>query len=367
MGKDISGLTQEYLFDELKKQRQFRQALEGVNSIVDGVDKKDAEAVVGAMRELYERMFADSASSDMATADMVGLTGSSIKFKYSPTSLVGIDKFGGLIESGLSMVLGSSGRGKTHMATQWALHNHDMCEGSTCLASWEQGKGELRSRVLSNRSEVDLGKITLGTCSPEELLKLRLAEAVLLCGDSTEITAFCTETRKLDDKTFWDTFWGKFKPRDNRLLLFDAGWNFDDLFVNMELMVQTRNVKFFLLDYPEIVPVGRLNAGVQPWQYKLDQIGRLKNFCRRNNVRIVFPAQYGEKDNHIKYNSGAINYVDLAVALTEEDGDKEYGPEGALTCKFLKYRNYSSPDGTPPKEFKVLKSLSTAKFLSFDF
>lgn len=366
-GRDISGLSEAQLVDELKKQLQFRMALDGVSSIVDSVDKKDADAVVGAMRDLYEKMFSEANDGSFLTADMVEMTGREAKFSYSHTGIPGIDKFGGLIESGLFMILGGSGRGKTHMATQWALYNHENYEGSTVVASWEQGVMELKSRLLANIAEVDLGKITLGTCTPDEKLRLRKAEVKHLCGNNEEALDLCLAMRDIDDKTFWDTLWSRVSPQKNRFFLFDAGWNYDELFINMELLVQTRNVKFFVIDYPTIISPGKMEAGMQPWQYALNQIGKLKNFCRRHNVRIVFPAQYGEKEDHIKMMSNSINFTDMTIALTEEEGDKEIGSEGALTVKFKKYRNFVSPDFKPPREFKVLKDLCHAKFLPLDF
>lgn len=366
--RDVSGLTEEYLLDELKTQMQFRIALEGVGKIVDGVDKKDAPGVVGAMQGLYEKMFAEGASESLSSSDMSEMTGKKIEFTYEKTGLTGLDKYGGLIESGLSMVLGESGRGKTHMATQWAINHHRNYDGSTAIMSWEQGAGELRARILSHLSEVDLGKVTVGNFSDEELLKIRLAEVELLCGKNDEALEFCRRSYKLSDTDFWENMWTTFDPQKKRVFLIDTAPDWDNLFIMMEMLVQTKNVKLFVIDYPEIIGRGRLLSELPGWDYKLTQIGKLKAFCRKHKVRIIFPAQFSEKADHIRYNSGAINYCDLAVALTEEEGDSEYGDNGAFTIKFKKFRNFIAPAGGGiPQPFKVLKRLNVAKFESFDF
>ena len=64
--RDVSGLTESYLLDELRKQLQFRIALSGVGEVVNAVEKKDADAVVGSIQGLYEKMFADSATEGLS-------------------------------------------------------------------------------------------------------------------------------------------------------------------------------------------------------------------------------------------------------------------------------------------------------------
>jgi len=363
--KDVSGLTESYLMDELKKQLQFRVALAGVGKIVDAVEKKEAGRVVGEMQSLYERMFSESASESIASADMAAMTGKKIEFTYEKTGLSGIDKYGGLIEAGLSMVLGESGRGKTHMATQWAVNHHRNYEGSSAIMSWEQGAGELRARILSHLSEVDLGKVTVGNFTEAELLKIRLAEVEHLCGKNEEALEFCRRTYKLNDQDFWENMWTTFDPQKKKFMLIDSAPDWDNLFILMEMLVQTRDVRFFVIDYPEIIGRGRVSSEVSSWEYKLAQIGKLKEFCRRHKVRIVFPAQFSEKADHIRYNSGAINYCDLSIAITETEEDKELD---TFTLKFKKFRNFlTGPTGEIPKDFRVMKQLNIAKFSSFEF
>ena len=363
--RDISGLTESYLMDELRKQKQFRAAISGVGAVVDAVDKKDANSVIGSVQSLYENMFADSVSESLASADMVAMTGKKVEFQFIRTSLAQLDIYGGLIESGLSMILAESGRGKTHMATQWAKYHHDNYEGSTLVASWEQGASELRARILSNASEVDLGTVTLGKYTDEELLKIRLAEVRHLCGPDEEVLEFARRTYKLPDKDFWENIWTSYEPQKNRFYLLDTAPDWDTLFVTMEMMVQSRGVRFIVLDYPEIISRPSSGASQPRWEFALNMIGKLKAFCRRHNVRIVFPAQWSESADHIRYNSGAINFVDLAVALAESDEDKEYG---TYTVQFKKYRNFIAPvGGGTPQDFKVLKRLNVAKFEDFNF
>lgn len=254
------------------------------------------------------------------------------------------------------------------MATQWAKHFHDNYEGSTLISSWEQSSGELRARILSNASEVDLGAVTLGKYTDEELLKIRLAEVRHLCGPNEEALEFARRSYRLSDAQFWQNMWTTYKPQNNRFYILDTAPDWDTLFVTMEMMVQSRGVKLIILDYPEIIGRGKQWAELQSWQYSLAMIGKLKAFCRRHKVRIVFPAQWSESADHIRYNSGAINFVDLAIALAEEEGDREYGTYGAYTVQFKKYRNFIAPQaGATPQSFKVLKRLNVAKFENFDF
>lgn len=366
--KDATGITTDDLIDKLRTQRQFRFVLDGAGKLVDAVDRRDADSTVGIMRELYEDMFKNSGEDSLDDADMVSMAGTSVKYNFEKTGFTGIDKRGGHIEGGLFGYAGAAKAGKSVVAQQITVYGHDNYEGSSCYYSYEQTAAEIRARILSARSEIDVGLVTSDILTPEERLRLREAEVAHLCDFNANMKDFCYQTRGESEKEFWPSFWTHFEPRKNRFLIPKKSPDWDNLFIQMQILVDMKNVRRFVIDYPTIVPRGRSGAKLASWEYALQKSQELKDFARNNGVRIIIPMQYDDKNDHIRYNSGVINAVDLLVAMKMEEGDTEFGDSGATTFGFKAYRNFLSVPGEPTLQpFKALRNFKYAKFENFDF
>lgn len=366
--KDASGVSTEDLISKLKTQRQFRVILDGASKLVDAVDKKDADRSIGVMRELYQDMFQHDVSESFDSSDMVQMAGKSIMYDFQKTGFTGWDRYGGMIKGGLIGVAAAAKAGKTIMATQMMLHGYDTCEGSTLLYSYEMPAQEVRARILSFRSEVDVGLISADLLTPEDRLHIRESEVAHLCDFNATMKDFCQETRKLPEEEFWPLFWSHFSPRENRCYLPGKGPNWDELFIQMQLMVDMKNVKTIVIDYPALIGKGSYDRNLASWEYTLAKSRELKSFARDNGIRVITPMQYDDKNDNIRFASNVICDVDCLVTLKQEEGDQEYGDMGAVTVGFKAYRNYlSTPGFSGLQPFKLLKQFNYSKFLNFDF
>ena len=363
--KDATGITTEDLIKKLKTQRQFRTILDGAGKLVDAVDSRDADLTVGIMRELYESMFVQEAGASFDSSDMVRMAGNKVKFDFEKTGITGLDKRGGIIKGGLVSVAGASKAGKSLLAQQMLTYSHDTYEGSSAYFPYEQSASEIRCRILSARSDIDIGLVTSDLLTPEQRLNLRIAEVGHLCEINSNMIDFCTQTKKESDEEFWPMFWDHFQPRPDRFYLMQKGPDWDNLFIQMQMMVDMKNVKRFVVDYPMIIPRGRTHRDLASWEYNLLMSRNLKSFARNNGVRVIAPAQYDDKNDNIRYASGVINDVDLMLTMKHENGDKE---AGTVTIGFKAFRNYLSLPGEPILlPFKLERQFHVSKFGNLDF
>lgn len=363
--KDASGITTDSVIEQLKTQRQFRVILDGAGKLIDSVEARDAAQSVGTMRELYEKLFKDDTQESLDAGDMCNMAGKTIKYDFEKTGIASLDKRGGLIKGGLISVAGQAKAGKSLLSQQMLVYGHDNYEGSSAYFTFEQQPAEIRARILSSKSNIDIGLISSDLISAFQRLDLRIAEVAHLCDFNDNIKDFCYETKDIPDSEFWPMLWDHFKPRNSRFYI-TGGTDWDTLFIQMQMMVDLKNVKRFVIDYPMIIPKGRAHSSLQSWEYNLLMSRNLKSFARNNGVRIIAPAQYDDKADNVRYCSGVINDVDLMLAMTQEDGDDEYGDMGAITVRYKAFRNFLSiPEEPQLTPFKLLRAFNFAKFENF--
>lgn len=367
-GRDINGMDSDYVIQELEKHRKYRIILDGSGDLLDSVEGQDIDRAVEKLRGMYQSVFEEAAGINFESYDAVNLVGKKSKFHFRQTGIPGIDRRGGLIEGGLTVIGAEQKQGKSTLATQFATFGHDNYEGSTAIFTYEQGAKEIWSRIRSARSGVDLGLIMSDMLSSEETLKVRLAEASFLCDMNDNIQDFVNEMTALDDDEFWPSYWSHFQPRNNRFLLMDHGPDWDTLFVQMEMLIKHKGVKFFVIDYAFLVPRGRMDGNMEGWKYNLIQSQKLKAFARRNKVWVVTPAQYDAKSDSLKYIKGILNDVDLFIKMYQQDEDRGLGDAGAVTVEMGCYRNFLTIPGEPTLQpFKMLRRFDISRLEYFEY
>jgi hypothetical protein len=357
--RDVDGLTADLLTAELEDFRSLRAVMDISEELVTAVETKDASKVKALYKKGYEQIFVES-EYKLAECDMANMAGKKVKFNFRKTGLEPLDERGGLIEGGLTIIGGESKSGKTILATQFANYQYLNYPGSIAITSYEQSKEELRARILSANSGVDLGSIVDGSITKADELILRIAEAKFYCAPSDDIEAFCNSTAKEDDQTFFTMLFDQFPKRDNKFFLIDERLDWDNLFVKMELLRSTQGVKTFVVDYPYLIPRGASDPNLASWEYALLQNRKLKSFAHKHKLCIITPAQYDSKGDTLRFVSNAVNDCDLYLKMSCSDEDKQLNQ---ATIAFGAYRNFLSVPGKPVLEdFCLMKEFDKSRF-----
>jgi ribosomal protein L12E/L44/L45/RPP1/RPP2 len=355
--RDISGVHEESLIQHLDDHRKLRILVGGTAPLLDAVERKNIDEALAQLHEMYASVHASTAAfAEIDNHDMTRMTGKKVKFNFRKTGIGGIDRRGGRIEGGLMLIGAEAKAGKSTLAVQQLLYAYDNYEGSCAVFTYEQQASELRARILSARSNIDLGMIVSDLLTPEDRRKLRLAEVAHLCHLEGDMEDYVATTAGQGDEAFWLGFWTKFKPRKNRIYLMDNHPDWDQLFVQMDLLCKMKDVTDFVIDYPFLVPRGKGYRELASWEYALKMSQKLKSFASENKSWVTAPAQYDSTSGSLKFVKNAINDCDLFIALSQEEGDKDMPPAGAVTAEFKAYRNFLTiPDEPTLQNFKLLK------------
>lgn len=362
--RDISGLDEQGLLSELQNFKKLRLLLESSGELVSAIQQKDAQLAVTLLKSAYDRVCVSS-EYNLEDSDIASLAGDDIQYEFKKTGIYEIDKRSGISTGSLVLICGESGSGKSTLAHSMGVYNYLNNNEGVAYWSWEQGTKEITSRIWSYCSDVDLGSIISGTLTDEEKFKVRLSKAKFLCDSSDDFKEFCEATRSETESEFVKLLTDTYGRKSHNFFIFDNCPTFDELLIQMELLRQTRDVKMFVVDYLTLVNLGPRGAKMASWEQALTMSKELKTFARKNKVIVITPLQYDSGSQKIRFSSNIINDADLSLAMSENEDDKELG---VVTCKFLKYRNFTSVKNEPVlKEFKLLKSFHTAKFLDFNF
>lgn len=362
--RDIEGLTDDLLIGEMRDLGKCRVVLGRLEDITRAAEQRDTSAVLGHFRQAYEAItIEDSQHED--EADLASLAGKDIQFNFHKTGFPPLDKRGGLIEGGVTIVGGEAKQGKSNFTKQVAIYNFEEYQDTVALFSYEQGKQEQRARILSEKADIDVGRIMSKQITLEEQIALRYAEAKLLLRPYDDLPAFCEASRSMSNTEFFEVLFNTYTLKDNRFLIYDDPLNWDDLFVKMELVHSTKGVTFFIIDYPYLVPRGFSDRGLANWEYNLTQSKKLKHFARKHGVRIMTPAQYDSKEDTLRYVKGVINDCDLFLAISQSKDDEALGQ---VTVSYKAYRNFFSIPGEPfLTPFKLVKELNKSRFVYMEF
>lgn len=369
--RDISGLTDELLVAEMSTTGKCRQILDSVKEIALAAEQKNLEEVIALYQRGFEGIFAqgDEGAED---ADMASMAGKKVCFNFNTVGLKPIDERGGLIEGGLFGIAGEAKAGKSIMALQWSVHNYLHHGESVAYFSYEQGRHEIRARILSSLCEIDIGKLTGGDLTPEETLKVRLAESRFLCNDDDGLLEeFAHKYSALNDEDFYSSLFVNHKRRENRFHIFDDPFDWDVLGTKMELLRITKDVGFQVVDYPYLVPRGLADKNLQSWEYNLLQSRKLKHFARRHTAkgrptRVTVLAQYDSKEDSLRYIKGLVNDLDMLIKVYQTKEDKELN---TVECSHGGiYRNFRSVPGKPTLEdFKLQREFQYSRFCHMSF
>jgi len=363
--KDTSGITTDDLIKKLHTQYQFRCILDGAGKLVDSVDKRDEDNAVAVMKEMYESMFQHGAGDNLDSGDMVRLAGKSVQYNFRKSGLTSLDMHGPFAEKSLTLVGAPSKAGKSLLALQFLTYGHENYEGSSCYISYEMSQTEVKMRILASKSEINVGLITSNMLTNEQRLALREAEVRHLCDFNPNMKDFIEQTKNEDADKWWPLFWDHFAPKKNRFFIPDKPGSWDKLFLYMQMMVDMKNVRTFVLDYISLVPRGGGDKTLASWEYLLARSRDLKTFARNNDCRIITPVQLDEKEDKIRWGGGIIADCDLCLILKQENGDKE---AGTSTVAYKAFRNFQSVPNEPAlKPFKLLRRFDVCKFEDLAF
>lgn len=364
--RDVAGLTDDALVTELVNVSKCRLVLDRLEEITRAAEDKDTEKVLATFSDAYREVFFEEQQEE-DDSDMATMSGKRITFNFNKTGISKIDERGGLIEKGYTVLAGEAKQGKSFMASQFAIYNY-LYEGeSVAYFSYEMPKSQIRARVLSYISDVNLSDLTdeEKELSPEQKLVQRKSEVKYFCKGGEEIDRFCLENASLEEQEFFDKVYTTFPRRKNTFRIYDEVLDWDALFIKMELLCSTKGTTFFVIDYPYLVPRGASDKNLQSWEYNMLQSKKLKQFCTKHNVRIVVPAQYDSKAESLRYAKSLINDCDLMLTIVQTKDDKELN---TVTISFNACRNFKTVEGKPTLEdFKLMKSFNTAKYVDLDF
>lgn len=355
---------------KLTEQHQFRTLIAGADGLTDAVSAKDLEEARARVIEMYDSMFTTDSAHNFTAAGMRSMAGVDIKYNFRETGIIPLDKRGGLIEGGLTILAGESGSGKSTLMQQMMQHGYHNYEGSAAIFSYEQSKTELRARILASEGNLDVSLITADMLTPEQRLHMRIVEAKFYADFDQNMLDFIDQTQTTAAAEFWPKFFENYKGRANEFYLFDHKPDWDNLLVQMKLLRDTKGVKMFGIDYPYLIQRGSTDRQLQQWEYSLAMTQKLKAFAGEGGKYswVLAPAQYDAKADSLRYVKGAVNACDLFLKMSVEDGDDGLGPSGAITTNYGKYRNYLSDPNEPVLQpFKLIKDFAHSKFLYMDF
>lgn len=378
--RDVTGLTDDMLACELEETGQCRGILDSLLELAKAAEGKDLAAVKALYRKGYEEAFLTREDGALADANMFNMAGKMIKFNFNSTGLPPLDERGGLIEGGLFCIAGESKAGKSVLAIQLAVHNYIHHHESCAYFTYEQGKKEIRARIMASLSGIDVGNISINKLTREERIKLRLTELRFLFVDDQAMAGFCAEhtrdgltqaEQEADDEAFFSLARGTFTKLDKDFLIFDEPFDWDTLFIKMELLRTTKGISFFCIDYPFLVPRGASDKELAGWEYSLLQSRKLKHFARTHTAhgtptRVGVLAQYDAKADSLRYVKGLVNDLDMLIKISQDAEDREMG---TVTCSHGGiYRNFLSVPGKPALEdFKLLREFAYSRFAYMAF
>lgn len=363
--RDVSGLTSEMLLKELHDFKKFRLVLDKAGGLVQAVEEKDIDKTLGTLQELYDGVFLNGSQETLDQADMSSKAGQKITFNFLSTGIKPIDKRGGLIEGGYTIIAGEAKAGKSALAGQIALHQYINEGVDVAYFSLEMQFEELRARILSNFAEIDVGKMMDDKLTPEELTILRKKEAEFYCTGTEDMEVDLS----LSSEEFFEYVFANYPKRKNKFYIFDDRLDWDAFWVRAELLATTKGVKVFVLDYPFLCSRGGANRELASWEYQLLQSKNLKTFAHKHKVCVITPAQLdaGKKgeDPRLRFVSNQITNCDLCLYLINTEEDKTLG---TITVKFGAYRNFKTiPDEPFLKDFRLIKELQFSRFNYMEF
>lgn len=363
-GRDISGMTDDMMLVEMSEYLKFRTVLAKVDPLITAVEQQDISATLQHLTELYTKVVVDG-ENRLENADMGLMAATPIKFRFRKTGIKPIDDRGGLIEGGFTLLAGSAKAGKSTLACMIALHQYLNDSGSVLYASYEMLAGEVRSRIFANYADIDLGKLMSDDLAPFERGQLQRAEADFYC----QLPKDFTVNLDLSREEYFADLYTKYPRRDNKFYVLDAREDWDSLFVKMELMATTKNVKCFVVDYITLVPRGAADKNLSSWEYILLQSKKLKQFAHKHQCNVITPMQYApatkNAEDKIKFASNVINDCDLCLAIHQSEEDKTLD---AVSVDFKAMRSFLSLPGEPNlRSFKLIKELNKGRFVYQDF
>lgn len=363
--RGIQGLTEDSLLRELQDFKKLRLLLESSGELVSAIQRKDAKQAVASLKSAYDRVCVSSEYNlDECTVD--NLFQDDTKYMFTTTGIKDLDKRGPLINKGLTILAGSYGAGKSVVSLQVAIHSYLKYQSNVSYHSYELSKEEIKARIISNISDVDLGNIISGNLTKDELLKVRKASAEFVCIVDNTIEDFCKQTLDEPLKEFYNLLYNQYEKRPNKFYVFDELSNWDELLIKLDLLAATRNVNFTVIDYITLVPYGKMEYGMARWEYILLKNQQLKEISKKYNFKnILLPLQFNDKQDELKFATNLANAVDLYLKITQDDDDKELN---TVTVNYGKFRNFLSIKGEPTLQpFKLLRSFDRSKFENFSF
>lgn len=365
-----SDTSLEFVLEKLSEQLKFRIIVDGTSNLLEMVSGRDAAAAIGTLTSLLDRLNNSDSSASVEDGDMYTMAGEEIKFNFYKTGFPPLDRRGGLIEGGLTLIAGDTGTGKSTKSQNIMQHCFWNYEASCAYFTYEQSKSEIRARILAAESGIDVGCISSGQMTLEQRNCVRVAEInFLMLAAKSDILKFVKDREGETDLNFWTEAKGYFTPRPNRFYVYDGRLDWDGLFSRMALLKATKGIKFFCVDYPYLVPRGTADKGLQQWEYALLKTQQLKSFCGQNGYsQMIAPAQYNAKEDTLRYVKGAVNAADLYIKMSVEEGDDQLGTMGATTCTFGKYRNFLTiPDEPTLLPYKLIKEFDKSRFVFLEF
>ena len=364
-GRDIAGLTEDILLTELRDYRKFRLVLDKVAPLISAVEDKDIDATLGKLKELHDSVFVEE-EYQLTSCDLSEMTDEDIKFEFRSTGIAPLDSRGGLIKGGLTIIAAPAKTGKSTLAGMMATHQYLHEEGSVAVFSYEMSTSEVRARIFANVASMDVGTLMDGSLSSADRRKLWCAEADFYCQDFPADYVFNAD---LTRKEFFAEVFAAYPKRSNKFYIFDERVDWDELFIKMNMLVSTSNVKTIVCDYPFLIPRGKAHKELASWEYNLLMSKNLKTFSHKYGLNVITPAQLdqGKKgdDPKLRFVSNAINDCDLAIYLLNSEEDKTLG---TVTWKWAAMRNFKTiPDQPYLTDFKLLKQLQFSRFEYLDY
>jgi len=363
--KDIEGLTDDLMLQELRDYKKFRLVLDKVAPLISAVEEKNIDATLGTLKSLYDSVFVDE-EDKLKDYDMSTMPGK-VMFDFRTTGIPDIDKYGGIAVKGYCIIAAPTGVGKSTLAAMICLHQYLELGLDCAYFSFEQSAQELRAKMYASMASIDLSSLVMDELTPEDLVKFRRAEARFNC---LSVPEDYPVDLNVDRDVFMTKVYSEFERRPNRMYLIDADLDWDELEVKINLMASTKNIKTVCIDYPWIVKKGRGGTpGIADWQYQLEKSKMLKSLARKYDLNLIAPAQLsaGKKneDPKLKFVSNASNDADLVLFLSRDSEDMTLG---TTSIHFEKYRNFITNKDSPGlKDFKVMNALNFARFDSLEY
>ena len=373
--RDIQGVKTDLIHKELNNSKILRQVLSGSQALATTLTTADAEGAITAIQELYVNVTGtmSDVGFDLNGGDVWNLAGKDNKFNFRKTGIDGIDRRGGRIEGGLTLLGAVAKAGKSTLAQKFITHSHkNYTDGGCAYFTWEQGQVELLCRFLADIGDINIGLLVSDMLTPEERIRKRIAQIGLSMNITDNMLDMVNDKTyvEMNDLDFYELFKPTFAGNElaQKLYLFEHAPDWDNLFIQMDMLNTQCGVVDFAIDYPHLIGRGMMDRHLQTWEYNLQKIQELKAFARQRKCFITAPMQYDDTNDKLKFVSNAVNACDLYVALNQEEGDEEIGTMGAVTATIKAMRNFLSIPGEPSlTPFKLLKKFNYSRFENFNF